>query len=132
MMISSGRRSAGFTLLEVLAAVTIFSIAVLGLARAFATNLSFNRLNAERSGAVEAVQGVLDTLRATDPNALPTNGHVDPVRAVTANDHTYEVSVKHCSPKTYCPSNNIRAIHCEARLNGELRYEVDTVFAQLK
>jgi len=122
---------AGFGLFEVLVSLAIFGFAALALARGFALHLSFNALNDERSGAMQAVAQVIDDLRSLDPRTLPASG-TDPLRRIRVGARTYDVAVSYCSRAAYCTSNNIRTIRCEAKIDNETRYAVETVFAQLK
>ena len=125
-------RTAGFSLVEVLVSLSIFSIAGVAFASSIMTNQGFNRLSSERTGAQFAVEQIVDDLRVQDPTTLPAHG-TDAVRHVTIGTKTYDVYVTYCSLGSYCSSSaTVRTIHCEARLKGVTRYVVDTVFAQLK
>lgn len=121
----------GFGLMEVLAALSVVCIAGLALANAMLVNAANTRMSEERSGAVLAVQQVLDDLRSSDPQAMRTSGS-DALQNVTIGPRTYAVQTTYCSPSTYCITQNIRFVHCQATLHGQIRYAVDTVFTQLK
>ena len=121
----------GFTLLEVLVSISIFTIAALGMAKAFTDHLSVNTRSERRSEAIAAAQQVLDDLRTQDPATFPTTGAA-PVVNVPFGERTYEVHVFYCTDDTYCSSANVRQLHTEVRLNGTIFYQVDTVYAQLR
>ena len=123
--------SRAFTLVEVLVALAIFSISALALANGFNAHLKTNLLSEQKSGAILAAGRVLDGYRVQDPTTFPASGTAAAVNIPVGN-RTYAVTVTFCSPNTYCTSNNIRALHVEAALNGTLLYQVDTVFAQLR
>lgn len=63
--------NAGFTLLEVLIAVLVLAIGMLGIAAMQATSLKNSQGSLERSQAVVASYGILDAMRA---NALVARG----------------------------------------------------------
>ena len=64
-------RTAGFSLVEVLVSLSIFSIAGVAFASSIMTNQGFNRLSSERTGAQFAVEQIVDDLRVQDPTTLP-------------------------------------------------------------
>lgn len=126
------KTDAGFSLIEVLVSLGIFSVAGVAFASSIMMNQAFNRANMERSEAQRAVEQVIDSLRVEDPTTLPRSG-TDTVRRITIGARTYDVYVTYCSIGNYCTSSNtVRTIHCEAWLNGVERHAADTVFAQLK
>ena len=122
----------GFTLLDVLIALIISSIAALSLAHAFTTHLDFNSLNERRSTAILAAQHLLDDIRASDITTLPSSG--TEIREVEIFGKKFNVTVSYCKNSTHCTSKDVREIHCEVRQqkDGELLYEVDTVFVKLR
>jgi general secretion pathway protein I len=121
----------GFTLLEVLVSIVIFTVAALGMAKAFTDHLTTNTLNERRSEAISAAQQVLDNVRTLDPATLPASGQAAE-QTITFGERSYKVNLFYCFPSTYCTSNNIRQLHTEVKLNGQLIYQVDTVYAQLR
>lgn len=125
------RTDQGFTLLEVLVSVMIFSVAALGTAQAFSTHLSFNSLSEQRTGAISAAQQVLDKLRTQDPADLP-NGGASMTEYVVIPPRTYAVKVTFCGDMTYCTAPTVRFLQTVVSLHGRTYYEVDTLFSQLR
>ena len=121
---------AGFTLIEILVALTIFIIASALMAPSFIAHLKYNLGAERRSGAVAAAQEYLDQLRALDPATLPSSGTAAPV-LVNAGERTYSVVVKYCLTPAYCTSRS-RLIRLEVSFANELMYTVETVFTQLQ
>ena len=127
-----GRRSEGaFSMMEVLASLLVFSVGAMGVATTFVSQMAINTKSEVRSGAIIAVNQVLDELRVSSVNALPTSGRQF-VRSVTVGTRAFDVYVTYCRQNEYCTSSSVRQLHAEARLKGSMRYEVDTVFAQLR
>ena len=121
----------GFTLMEVMVALLIFSVSALAIAKVFSSNIAFNTQNEQLTGAILAANQVLDLLRVGDVTNLPATG-TDAVRNITIGTRSYQVTVSYCNPNTYCTSNNIRFIHVVTQLHVTTRYAVDTIFAQLR
>ena len=71
-----GKRQYGFTLLEVLIALLILSIGLLGLAALQTTGLRSNQMASMRTLATEAAYDITDRMRANpgDPVKAPTIG----------------------------------------------------------
>lgn len=119
----------GFTLVELLVALGIFSVAMAAVVPALINFAQSNTKNEQRMGAVVAAQQRLDELRLVDPATLPTNG------SVTANydsgDRTYSVQTYYCSNNTYCATTTMRHIKVQVRYKNKLLYEAETVYAQL-
>lgn len=82
-VLTRGRRArsqqAGFSLLEVLVAVMLVGLVVLGLATAFLTMVRTNRMTSEQQRVDHALNDVTETLKATHyvpctPGAAPAPG----------------------------------------------------------
>ena len=127
------KRTAGFTILEVLLALTLFSLVATSMTSAFLKMMRANTTSEQQSGAVAAAQLVLDRLRLQDPADMPESGSADP-EAIDVGDRTYDVVVEYCPEETYCTSNSVRHIRVTAVLSTDesLTYTVDTVYAQLQ
>ena len=126
------RSEQGNTLVEVLVALSLFSVVAVGTTSSFIGNMQHNNVTDRKTGAFEAAQQVLDNLRQKDPTSLPTNNTAQ-TQNITIGDHTYNMRSIFCpSGTTYCTSNNVRHVRVRASLNGTKEYEVDTVFAQLR
>jgi type II secretion system protein I len=120
----------GFTLLEVLVSLSIFSIVSAGMAKSFAFQLSTNSRNERKSAAILAAQQVLDDLRSRDPNTFPTSG--SNTQTVSIGERDFSVVTSYCSVSSYCTSTNIRHLKVDVNLLGETQYSVSTVYAQLR
>lgn len=126
--------SKGFTLIETLVSLSIFSIAALGLAKAFSDNIRTNTNNERRTSAIMAVQQVLDRLRQSDPATLPSSNSTT-VETKTVGFRNFVVTTTYCPTSvatTYCTSPNIRYLNLKAELSGVNVYEVNTIYAQLR
>jgi prepilin-type N-terminal cleavage/methylation domain-containing protein len=123
-------RRAGFTLVEVLIAMAILSIAVTGIAPIFMTHLQINTTSGVRSGAVAAAQQKLDALRLVDPATMPLTGSSAP-EDVTVGGRTYQVTTTYCAMGSFCNAES-RYIQVEVSYREKTRYTVDTVFTQLR
>lgn len=123
--------NAGFTLLEVLVSMVIFSIASAAMAQSFLTHLTMNNRSERRSEAIASAQQVLDQIRTEDPTSLPASGSASPV-TVTMGPRTYTVTATYCGDNTFCTSNNIRHIGIEVAYRNTVIYEVETVYSQLR
>ena len=124
------RCESAFTIMEVLVALALFSIAAIAMARAFASNMRLNTEADIRSGAVEAAQRVLDDLRVIDPSTLPTSGQVN--STVQIGDRTYSAAVTYCKTSTYCSSTTIRDVYVAITFNSKKYYEAESVYTQLR
>ncbi len=121
----------GFTILEVLVSLSIFSIASVAIAKSFTNHLAFNKQAERRSGAITAVQQVLDGLRVLDPSTLPTTG-TSAAQNVTVGNKTYAVTTQYCRITSYCSSANVRFLTVKAKYRGTDQYTVDTIYSQLR
>jgi prepilin-type N-terminal cleavage/methylation domain-containing protein len=121
----------GFTLIEVLVAITLFSIVSMGLAGGFVMQMKANNDNAIRIQAISAAQQVLDSLRVSDPSTYPTTGSDSP-RSISIAGRIFSVVVSYCAIPSLCTAVTTRHLRAAVTYKGKKRYEVDTVFSQLK
>jgi type II secretory pathway pseudopilin PulG len=121
----------GFSLLEALFAVTLLGIVAMAISRAFVAQARANTQSEIRSEAVQAAQQVLDRLRTVDPASLPASGSQTPENIVVGN-RTYSVVVAYCLESAFCSAATTRHIRATVNYRSVKRYEVDTVFAQLR
>jgi len=81
------RESAGFSLLEVLASITVFAVAAAGLSTATVGTLRANTNSRDISAATALVQDKIEQLRALDPTANPADlragSHSDTLNPMT-------------------------------------------------
>ena len=121
----------GFTLLEVLVAMMLFSAVSIGLAKGFILQLKSNSNSEIRSQAIQAAQVVLDRMRTQDPATFPTSGQ-GASESVAVAGRNYTVSVRYCVKAAFCPTSTTRHLRATVNYRGAKRYEVDTVFTQLR
>jgi type IV pilus assembly protein PilV len=76
----------GFTLLEVLVALVIMSIGLLGLAGLMVNSLKNNQSAAMRSQAAWLAYDIIDRMRANRPLALPVGGAASPYAIAIGDD----------------------------------------------
>ena len=80
--------TAGFTIVEVLAALTMFAIVSAGLVASSIGAVRYNRISSAYSAATELAQDKIEELRALDPNtnpaALASGTHGDPKNPMNA------------------------------------------------
>ena len=119
----------GFSLLEALVSLVIFSVGALSIMDSFATHLAFNNRSEVRSSAILAAQQVLDALRVQDPATFPSSGSEE--EEITIGPRTFTVEVTYCADPSYCISETIRHLRVNAKLHGKTEYSVDTIFSQL-
>lgn len=124
-------REKGFTLLEVMAAMSMFSILLAGTVPLFKSLAKRNQSMELRTGAIGAAQGVLDKLRNDDPATFPNTGSNTPVDVVV-DGHTFSARTRYCVDTALCTSANTKHLTVEISYDGDLIYSVETVYAQLR
>jgi prepilin-type N-terminal cleavage/methylation domain-containing protein len=124
-------REEAFSLLEVLVAITLFSIVSMGLARGFIMQMRSNTDSEIRAQALSAAQFVLDRLRTVDLASLPSSGSATP-EIIAISGRNYSVIISYCSLSSYCIAATTRHLRASVSYQNEKRYEVDTVFTQLR
>jgi prepilin-type N-terminal cleavage/methylation domain-containing protein len=120
----------GFSLLEVLLAVTLIGLIVIGVLPAMLACKDTNSLNEIRSGAAAAAQRVMEEHRRADPALLPTSGS-SAVEVVTVGDRDYEVISYFCLEPAWCDLVS-RHIVVEVGHGTETVVSIETVFTQLR
>jgi prepilin-type N-terminal cleavage/methylation domain-containing protein len=121
---------AGFTLLEMIAALLIFSLVLGGLAPVIVAQAKRNTSMEIRAGALGAAQRTFDELRIEEITGLPTSGTWGP-EDVEVNGRTYQVTTEFCSVSTYCSTVNNRHVSVTVRYKNEETFSAETVFTQL-
>ena len=120
----------GFTVAEVVAALAVLSVALVGLLGAFQSFIDTNTFTEERSDAVAAAQMVMEVLREPDPAALPSSGS-SAVQYVDVGQREYGVVVHYCTVPAYCGTDS-RHIVLEVSYGGSLVYTVESVYTRLR
>lgn len=119
----------GFSLLEVVAALALISLAAIGIVPAFMVHLRSNTRSEVRAGAVLAVERTMEGLRLQDPADLPDSGSSAP-QLLTISDREYQVVVRYCVKDEYCDTSS-RHLEVEVSHGGRTVYAVETVYTQL-
>lgn len=124
------RQEKGFTLLEVLVAISLMAIMLAGLPAAFVSFSQYNSRMELRTQALAAGQRVLDDLRMEDPQTLQSSGST--TDSVVIDGRTFDVNVTYCVNTTWCGLNS-RHLSLEVDYNGEPSIvEIETVFTKLR
>ncbi len=118
--------SRGFTLVELLAAMSILAILLMGVTITSMGNLRSNRNMELRYEAIQAAQTVIDDIRFTDISTLGSAIHRD----VQIGPRSYDVDVTFCEKSEFCLSDEIRHIAVNVSLDTKQIYQTDTVFTQ--
>lgn len=86
ILLPCGRRQSGFTLIEVLVAIVVFSVGLIGLGATMALSIRSNNVAAQRTQAVFLAESLGDMMRGNDQGvwALAYDGDY-PVAAAVAN-----------------------------------------------
>ena len=123
---------AGFTLLEVLAALGILAFAIAVASSSLVLHLKANAEGEISFEAAQAAQTVIDELRFQDVSEMPTEG-TDSVRQISVKaNHTFDVYVSYCEDATYCTSSDVRHIAVQVQYKNESVYRTETVFTALE
>ncbi|MFN8391684.1 MAG: type II secretion system protein [Bdellovibrionota bacterium] len=125
------RNARGFTLLEVMIALMVFSIVMGGMVPAFVAQLRQNTLGEIRTESIAAGQIILDQLRFLDPTTLPRTGS-DAARNVVVGTRTYSVVISYCENSSFCSTANNRHLTARVSYNNVQYFETQTVFTQLR
>ena len=120
----------GFTLVEVLFALVLFSIAVSAIFPAFLGHIRFNNFSEVRSSSYNAAQVLLDELRLQDPGAMPSTGS-DSAQSIQVGARTFSVVASYCEDPSFCAADT-RYLTVRVSYRGEEVYEVSTVYTQLR
>jgi prepilin-type N-terminal cleavage/methylation domain-containing protein len=123
--------SKGFSLIEVMASLSIFAIVMAGAVPAFILNLKYNTLSELRSSAAIAAQLKLGQLRFEDPQDMPSSG-TSASEDVEVGSKTFQVTTSYCANATYCTTINNRHITVNVSYHGNEQYSVQTVFTKLR
>lgn len=120
----------GFSLMEVLASLLIFSIVIAGMGPAFVAQTKNNTQSEIRAEAVAAAEQAIDDLRFSDPRTLPTSGNTQSTYSV--GDRAYNVTVSYCQNQNFCNTANNRHITVGIAYRNKTIFSTQTVFTQLR
>lgn len=126
---SRGYRQAGLSFLEVVVALALLGIVLVGVVPSFIGYIQSNTRSEQRSIAVRLAEERLEALRLVNPQTLPSGGSEE--EAQNRSGKTYTVRTTYCAAVSLCGSGS-RHIRVEVFLNGRSMYAVETVFTQLR
>ena len=125
------RNTHGFTLLEVMISLLVFSLVMAGMGPAFIAQLHHNTESEIRTESIAAAQILLDQLRLESPSSLPTTGAGSP-QEILVGTRTYTATAYFCETSTYCLTANNRHITVRVDYKDEQIFETQTVYTQLR
>jgi prepilin-type N-terminal cleavage/methylation domain-containing protein len=120
----------GFSLLEVLLAVALVGIVIMGVVPAFITCKDVNARNEVRSGALAAAQRLMEEHRRVDPATLPSSGSSS-IQLMSVGKRDYEVVAHYCIASALCDHQS-RHITIEAGFGNETLLTIEAVFTKLR
>lgn len=123
-------REGGFSLMEVMVALSIFGIVAGGMTPGFASLLKYNTGAELKTQAMGAAQKTLDFYRLQDITTLPISGAASQTYPIDGKN--YVVTVRFCQNPAYCVSDTIRHISAEVTYNGIIQFKTETIFSQLR
>lgn len=124
-------RETGFTLLEVLVSITILALVSASIGPTFHHFFRVNSQMERRTAAIAAAQQMLDNLRFTNPENLPTSG-TGSTETVTISQYTFAVTPEFCTVSMYCTGTSTRHISVSVNFAGNVIYELETVYTALR
>lgn len=124
------RGARGSSLVEALAALVVLAIVLAGVFPGLLTFADANKRNELRTGAVQAAQISLESLRIADIASLPSGGS-SPPQLVDVGDYEYEVVTVYCRRASLCNQGS-RHLVVEVLYGGEELYSVETVFTDFR
>lgn len=125
------RTSSGFTMIEVLVALSLFAIVSAGITPALIHHTRSNTNSVIRTGAIAALQHGMDNLRRMDPSAMPTTG-ANPSYPLVVGGRTYQVTERFCTDPALCIDADTRQIRIEVTHLAKLYYAAESVFTRLR
>jgi prepilin-type N-terminal cleavage/methylation domain-containing protein len=130
-------KNRGFTLIEVIFSLGLIAIIALSTFSSYQFFIRSNTENEIRTGAMQAAQQVLDSIRAESINSLPgsstATAQETPPRTITiaGRARPYSVAVTYCGIRALCTAPTTRHIKVEVSFDGRKRYETESVFSDL-
>lgn len=125
------KHSAGLTLVEVLVALAVLTIAIVAIVPAFLSNLALNSRQEIKTQAAAAAQVVLDRWRLVEPvdGSMPAGGSA-PAENVSVGGRSFSVTPQFCTVPAYCTSSS-RQIRVNVAYQGQAVFSAETVYAQV-
>jgi len=123
------RRRAGFSLVEMLLAMIVMAIAMIGLSGSVVATLSLNRVNRETTAATEGARRMIETIADTSQISFPEiyrayNGEPsdDPAGVGTAQGEGFEV--EGLAPRADDPDGLVGRVRFPTLVNGAGEWEL--------
>lgn len=123
-------KQTGFSLMEVMASLMIFSVVLAGMGPAFVAHTRHNTQSELRIEAIAAAEQVIDNLRFTDPTQLPTTGTTS--QNISIGNRSYSTVTSYCLNTQYCASASNRHITVAVSYRNDPIFSTQTVFTQLR
>jgi len=125
--VNNSIRSKGFTLVEVLIALVILSICLLGMAGLMATTTRNNSYGGRLTEAATLAQDKLEQLRATPFGMIPVNATItdNPVGSTGVTYNRSWVAVPNIAP----PGNTLDVITITVSWTDKIPYSISIVSA---
>lgn len=123
------RIQAGFSLVEVLVAMSLFTIVSALMVPSFIYHSKTNYKSEVKNGAIAATQQRLDTLRSQDPSTLSSSG--SDTQNISIGERTYSVKTIYCRNPSWC-NTSARNLNIEVSHRNIIVYKAETVFSQLR
>ncbi len=120
----------GFSLIEVLISLMIFSVVLAGMGPAFVSHTRYNSQSEIRSEAIAVAEQAVDGLRFTDPTQLPSSGSSQ--QNIVIGNRTYNATTSYCLNSQFCSSANNRHITVAVSYKNKNIFSTQTVFTQLR
>lgn len=120
----------GYTLMEVLVSLGLFTIISAGMVPSFVTYMKHNTNSQVKTEAIAVGQQILDRKRALEPSDMPTSGYDTPT-TINVGKRSYEVKISYCTRSIFC-STGTRHLTAEVTYNNDLVYSTETVFTELR
>ncbi|MBX7138176.1 MAG: type II secretion system GspH family protein [Oligoflexia bacterium] len=127
-----GAISAGFTLIEVMVALSIFGIVAAGVAPAFTNFIRFSNDSQLKTQGMQAAEQKLDQLRYVDPASLPNSAASPTDEIITVSSRNFNIHTVFCSQASYCVGGRTRHVVVTASYSGQEVFELETVFTTLR
>lgn len=119
------RRTAGFSLVEALVAVSIFGVALAAIVPSFVFFSRSNLSSQRRTEAAAIAQQVVDGLRQKDFATWDPSGES---YTLSAGGGDYKAELTYCTGTLTLCNSGARHLRVEVKQHGKTYYEVETVF----
>lgn len=126
----------GFSIIEVMVSLGIFSIAAASMTPYFISQMGANTQREIKSAAVAVAQQKMDELRLGNPATMPGTSSAQSVGATetyTVDGRNFSVVTTYCpTGTTFCSSASTRHIKVEVTWHNRRYFILETVYTQLQ